>query len=156
MVRHFTTEQRAWIVARKLQGDSIRYPGYHSGFFYSIWCACVWIWNLQADYTHFWPMNTWYVINAPPPASKKSLRDPVKNFRDHGTCQDRRRKRKAEREGIMSVLTQQNIDDVSWIFFNSINANLYNQVWDEMDVESARNPTDPGSSVRRNRFFNRF
>ena len=23
MVRHFTTEQRAWIVARKLQGDTL-------------------------------------------------------------------------------------------------------------------------------------
>ena len=41
-------------------------------------------------------------------------------------------------------------------FFNLINANLYNQVRDELDVESARNPTDPGSSVRRNRFLNRF
>ncbi len=68
---------------------------------------------MQADYAHFWPMNTWYVTSAPPPASKKTLRDLVKNFKQHQTCQDRRKKRKAGREGVVSILTQQNIDDVS-------------------------------------------
>ena len=37
----------------------------------------------------------------------------MKKFEDHGTCQDRRKPRKAGREGVVTVLTQQNIDDVS-------------------------------------------
>ena len=58
-------------------------------------------------------MNTWWVINVPPLASKKTLRDLVKNFKLHKTCQDRRKKRKAGRDGVVSILTQQNVDDVS-------------------------------------------
>ena len=58
-------------------------------------------------------MPTWGVINAPPPASKKTLRDLVKNFKLHKTCQDRRKKRKAGRDGVVAILTQQNVDDVS-------------------------------------------
>ena len=57
MVRHWTTDQRAWIVARKNRGDTLA--------------------EIQACFIQ---------------------------------CQDRRKKRKAGREGIVSVLTQQNID----------------------------------------------
>ena len=55
----------------------------------------------------------------------------------------------------------------SWVFwpiktlttwvetFNLFNVYLSNQVSNQLDVESARLPTDPGSSQRRNRFLNR-
>ena len=76
---------------------------------YTFWARIIYI-------LHFWPRNTWHVLNAPAPNSKKNLRRLVRDFRRTGTCQDRRKKRQAGREGIVSVLTQQNIDDVSWKF----------------------------------------
>ena len=81
MVRHFTDEQRAWIVARKLAKDTLA----NIQVCVLNWMKLKWF-ELQADYEHFWPMPTWGVTNAPPPGSKKTLRDLVKNFKLHKTA----------------------------------------------------------------------
>ena len=68
---------------------------------------------IQQEYAYWWPVNTWHVVNAPAPNTKHALKKLVARFNAHGTLQDRRKKRKAGREGADTVCTQANIDMVS-------------------------------------------
>ena len=93
MVREYTLEQRRFLVKRRLAGATLAV--------------------IQQEYAYWWPVNTWHVVNAPAPNTKHALKKLVARFNAHGTLQDRRKKRKAGREGADTVCTQANIDMVS-------------------------------------------
>ena len=93
MVREYTLEQRKFLVKRRLEGATLAV--------------------IQQEYAYWWPVNTWHVVNAPAPNTKHALKKLVARFNAHGTLQDRRKKRKAGREGADTVCTQANIDMVS-------------------------------------------
>ena len=83
-----------------------------------------------------WPANTWGNLNAPPPAYRQSLNRLLKNWRENGTVQDRRKRRPSSREGIEHVTNQAMVDEVAA----------------QLDAESVRKADEPGSSSRRNPF----
>ena len=60
-----------------------------------------------------WPIRTWNVNNAPAPSTLRSLRRIKKKFTDHGTVQDRRKKRASAREGQEEKATPGKIEEVS-------------------------------------------
>ena len=57
-------------------------------------------------------VNTWGYTNAPAPSTKKSLRRLVTKFQEHGTVQDRRKRRPSSREGVEEVATPDTIEEV--------------------------------------------
>ena len=93
MVREFTVEQRTFIVTRKLLSATFN--------------------TIRREYEARWPKNTWHIINAPPHTSKYTLRLLVCKFLEHGTVQDRRKKRPSGREGATTVATEDAVDEVS-------------------------------------------
>ena len=97
MVREFTDDQRTFIVTRKLQNATLA--------------------TIRQEYSARWPPATWHVVNAPPPATKKTLRRLLDKFRQHATVQDRRKPRSSARQGAMTVRTQGAIDNVRIIKF---------------------------------------
>lgn len=104
MVREWTDDQRKFLVKRKLQGATLAV--------------------IQQEYDYWWPRNTWHIVNAPAPSSKYTLRRLVSKWNLDGTCQDRRKKRKAGREGVETVCTPANVNMVinclHAVFFNDL------------------------------------
>ena len=93
MVREFILGQRTFIVSRKLQRATLP--------------------TIRREYEARWPRNTWHVVNAPPPATPFSLRRLVRKFVEHGTVQDRRKKRPSGREGVTTAATPDAVDEVT-------------------------------------------
>ena len=93
MVREWSVDQRKFLLKRKLQGATLAV--------------------IQQDYAYWWPPHTWHITNAPAPASKSTLKRLARRWNAHGTLQDRRKKRKAGREGAETVCTPANVNMVS-------------------------------------------
>ena len=93
MVIEFTVQQRTFIVSRKLQNATLN--------------------TIRREYEARWPRNTWHIVNAPPPASKFTLRHLVRKFLELGTVQDRRKKRPSGREGTTTFATEDAVDEVT-------------------------------------------
>ena len=99
MVREFTDDQRGFCTQRKLQGATLA--------------------QIHQEYEHWWPMPTWGIVNPPPP-SDRCLRRWLAKLSNKKTLQDLRKKRKASRDGVVTVCTPANIARVNFftlIFF---------------------------------------
>ena len=130
MVKEFSDDQRSFCTQRKLQGATLA--------------------RIHQEYEHWWPMPTWGIVNPPPP-SDRCLRRWLAKLSNKKTLQDLRKKRKASRDGVVTVCTPANIARVNFftlIFFLT----SVTQVRNHLDAESARQPGEPGSSKRRNRW----
>ena len=93
MVREFTDDQRGFCTQRKLQGATL--AQIHR------------------------PMPRWGIVNPPPP-SDRCLRRWLAKLSNKKTLQDLRKKRKASRDGVVTVCTPANIARVNFftlIFF---------------------------------------
>ena len=104
MVREYSLDQRKFLVMRKLAGASLDV--------------------IRQEYAYWWPVNTWHIVNAPAPNTKHALKKLVARFKAHGTLQDRRRRRKAGREGHDTDCTPANVDLVSTALGNLFLNNL--------------------------------
>ena len=69
--------------------------------------------TLRREYEASRPRNTWHIVNAPPPASKFTLRRLVRKISDLCTVQDRRKKRPSGREGTTTVAKEDAVDEVT-------------------------------------------
>ena len=93
MVREFSDDQRGFCTQRKLQGATLAL--------------------IHQEYEHWWPRPTLGILNPPPP-SDRCLRRWLAKLANKKNLQDLRKKRKASRDGVVTVCTPANIARVNF------------------------------------------